>query len=158
MLLLGEFEHTIDAKNRLAVPAELREVLDPRRDGASLIAAPGSNGGLWLWPEKTFEALSADLGGSLVGNAEMIDFERAIFSQAARCPLDTAGRVRLPERLLKRYELSGSVMVLGVRDHLELVSPDRWRNAQDSLPSEEDIWQRARQALAAKKNPGRPEA
>ncbi|MCH2161979.1 MAG: hypothetical protein MK085_08920 [Phycisphaerales bacterium] len=150
MLLLGEFEHTIDAKNRLAVPAELREVLDPRRDGMSLIAAPGSNSALWLWPETTFKALSADLGGSLVGDAELVDFERAIFSQSARCPLDTAGRVRLPERLLTRYALSGSVMVLGVRDHLEVVAPGSWREAQGALPSEDEIWRRARQALAAR--------
>ena len=58
MLLLGEFEHAIDAKNRLAVPADIRDVLNASSRGESLIAAPGSNGSLWLWPETTFENLA----------------------------------------------------------------------------------------------------
>ena len=149
MLLLGEFEHTIDSKNRLAVPADIRDVLLSQGSMAGLIATPGSNGSLWLWPETTFEVLAAELGGSLLGDENMVDFERAIFSQSARCPLDSAGRVRLPERLLARFGLSGSVMVLGVRDHLELMTPLDWRAAQDALPSDREIWQRARKATGA---------
>jgi len=147
VLLLGEFEHTIDSKNRLAVPAEIRDVLSMLElGGGGLIAAPGANEHLWLWPEKTFQELASDLGGSLLGDERMMDFERAVFSQAARCPLDSAGRVRLPERLLSQFGLSGSVMVLGVRNHLELVTPKAWRLQQDALPSTKNIWQQARQA------------
>ena len=149
MLLLGEFEHTIDSKNRLAVPADIRDALMTQGTMGGLIAAPGSNGALWLWPEKTFEVLASDLGGSLLGEKDMTDFQRAIFSQSARCPMDAAGRVRLPERLLARYGLSGSVMVLGVRDHLELMSPQEWTQASMALPSDQEIWQRARKAAAA---------
>ena len=149
MLLLGEFEHTIDSKNRLAVPADIRDVLMSQGTMGGLIAAPGSNGSLWLWPEKTFEALASELGGSLLGDQDLADFERAIFSQSARCPLDSAGRVRLPERLLTRFELSGSVMVLGVRDHLELMAPTAWKAAHEALPSDREIWQRARNATGA---------
>ena len=149
MLLLGEFEHTIDSKNRLAVPADIRDVLLSQGTTGGLIAAPGSNGTLWLWPEKTFEGLAADLGGSLLGEKDMTDFQRAIFSQSARCPMDSAGRVRLPERLLARYGLAGSVMVLGVRDHLELMSPAEWKEASSALPSDQEIWQRARNAAGA---------
>jgi MraZ protein len=146
---LGQFDHSLDAKQRLAIPAELREVLKPKVHGEAFVAAPGLNGSLWLWPELTFEALSSTLGGSIVGDEDLQEFERLVFSQAARVPLDTAGRVRIPDRLLSAYGLSGSVTILGVRDHLELLTPEAWRAAQERLkPVQADIWKRARQALA----------
>lgn len=148
MLLLGEFEHAIDAKNRLAVPADIRDVLNASSRGESLIAAPGSNGSLWLWPETTFENLADELGGSFLGDETMADFERTIFSQSARCPLDSAGRVRLPERLKSRYGLSGSVIILGARNHLELMTPSAWKEVQAALPSDQEIWARAREAAS----------
>tara|TARA_B100001059_G_scaffold229577_1_gene262363 strand:- start:96 stop:566 length:471 start_codon:yes stop_codon:yes gene_type:complete len=148
VLFLGEFEHTIDTKNRLAIPAELRDVLDETTHGTAFVAAPGSNGTLWLWPERTFAELASKLGGTLLGEEELVAFDQAIFSQSARCTIDSAGRVRLPERLLGKFGLSGSVMVLGVRDHLELVAPDAWREKQAALPSDGDVWKRARAALA----------
>lgn len=153
MLLLGEFEHTIDSKNRLAVPADIRDVLMSQGQVSGLIAAPGSNGTLWLWPEKTFELLAGELGGSLLGDEGISDFERSYFSQSARCPLDSAGRVRLPERLLARFGLSGSVMVLGVRNHLELATPEAWRKAHEAMPSDQEIWQRARKATTGNEPP-----
>ncbi|MDE0887990.1 MAG: hypothetical protein OSA40_00885 [Phycisphaerales bacterium] len=150
MLFLGHFEHTIDTKNRLAIPAELRDVFDEATHGTAFVAAPGATGNLWLWPERTFAELASELGGSLLGDEDQIDFERVIFSQSARCPIDSAGRIRLPDRLLTRYGLSGSVMVMGVRDHLEVILPEDWRREQASLPSERDVWRRARQARTAR--------
>ncbi|MFM7799147.1 MAG: division/cell wall cluster transcriptional repressor MraZ [Planctomycetota bacterium] len=150
MLFLGEYEHSLDQKQRLAIPSELREVLDEKRHGEGFIAAPGANGSLWLWPERTFAQLSQSLGGSLVGDPSMQDFERLVFSQAARVPLDSAGRVRIPDRLLQKFGLSGSIMILGVRDHLELCEPAAWKREQERLqPDTSDIWRRARQALSA---------
>ena len=150
MLFLGEYEHTLDQKQRLAIPAELREVMDEKVHGEGFIAAPGTNGSLWLWPEKTFAQLSQDLGGSLLGEPGLQDFERLVFSQAARVPLDSAGRVRIPDRLLAKFGLAGSIMILGVRDHLELLEPTAWKREQERIqPETADIWRRARQALAA---------
>lgn len=152
MLFLGEYEHSLDPKQRLAIPAELRDVLRPEQHGEALIAAPGANGCLWLWPEKTFQELSSSLGGSLLGDEDMQQFERLMFSQAARMPLDAAGRIRIPDRLLQAFKLSGSVMILGVRDHLEVCDPEVWKAEQASLqPLQADIWKRARQALADRK-------
>ncbi len=150
MLFLGEYEHTLDQKQRLAIPAELREVMDEKVHGEGFIAAPGSNGSLWLWPEKTFAQLAQSMGGSLVGDPQVQDFERMVFSQSARVPLDSAGRVRIPERLLQRFGLTGSIMILGVRDHLELTDPASWKREQERLqPVTEDIWRRARMAMQA---------
>ncbi len=150
VLFVGEFEHTLDQKQRLAIPSELREVLDHKVHGEGFIAAPGPNKCLWLWPEKTFAQLAGALGGSLLGDPGMQDFERAVFSKAARVPLDSAGRVRIPDRLLQKYGLNGAIMVLGVKDHLELVTlHDRRQEEERMEPEIDEIWRRARQALAA---------
>ena len=150
MLFLGEFEHTLDSKQRLAIPSEVRDMMSAKVHGEAFIAAPGSNGTLWLWPEKTFEALSSALGGSLLGDDNLQELERLVFSQAARLPLDSAGRVRLPERLVQRFGLNGPVTILGVRDHLELSPPGRWSAERERLePQVSDVWRRARAALAA---------
>ncbi len=155
VLFLGEYEHTLDQKQRLAIPSELREVLDPKVHGEAFIAAPGANGSLWLWPEKTFAQLSTALGGSLVGDPSMQEFERLVFSQAARVPLDGAGRIRIPDRLLQKFGLGGSVMILGVRDHLELTEPGAWKREQERLqPASDDIWRKARMAMAAAQRQG----
>ncbi len=150
MLFLGEYEHTLDQKQRLAIPSELRDVLEAKVHGEAFVAAPGANGSLWLWPEKTFAKLSEDLGGSLVGEPLLQDFERLVFSQAARVPLDNAGRVRIPDRLLSKFGLAGSIMILGVRDHLELLEPGAWKREQERIqPETAEIWRRARQAMEA---------
>jgi len=152
VLFLGEYEHTIDAKRRLAIPAEVRDVFNPQEHGSAFVAAPGPGDTLWLWPERTFEQQARDLQRSLLGDEDLDEFERLLFSQSARIPLDAAGRVRLPERLVNQYGLSGVVMVLGVRDHLELMSPEKWRAKQAELaPMREQIRKRARKAMLARR-------
>ena len=61
MLFLGEFEHALDAKQRLAVPSELRACMPHEGEDAVFVAAPGPNGFLWLWPEATFAELAKSL-------------------------------------------------------------------------------------------------
>jgi MraZ protein len=155
VLLLGEYEFTIDSKQRLAIPAEIRSALKPELHGDGFIVAPGSNGTLWLWPERTFEQMASALGQSLLNDEDMMEFEREMFSQAAKLGIDTAGRVRIPERLLRQYELGNDVVILGVRDHLEIMDPKQWAtHRQAQRPRQTEIWRRARQALRDQQNPG----
>ncbi len=152
MLFTGEYEHTIDAKQRMAIPAEIRAALDPVIHGDAFYAAPGANGALWLWPEQTFEEMAGAMEGSLLPDEEMMEFEELLFSQAARMEIDKAGRVRLPERLLQLAQISHSVVVLGVKDHLELRDPSDWETRRvEKLATQGEIMLRARRALAEKK-------
>ncbi|MCA9286835.1 MAG: hypothetical protein KDA22_16545 [Phycisphaerales bacterium] len=148
MLFFGEYEHTIDAKSRLAIPAEVRDVIDREQIGPALVVAPGTNGSLWMWPEKTFSKIAQAFGGSLLPNAKVAQFERALFSQAARLELDSAGRIRLPDRHLKRFGLAGQVVILGVGQHLELMDVDSWRQQSEAdAAMTPDIWEQARQHM-----------
>ena len=51
MVFSGEYEHTIDAKHRLAIPAELRARLNAEVHGEGFYLVPGPNGALWVWPQ-----------------------------------------------------------------------------------------------------------
>jgi len=148
VLFFGEHEHSIDSKSRLAIPAEVREIIDREQVGPAVVVAPGTNGSLWVWPEKTFGTIAKAFGGSLLPDARMAQFERALFSQAARLELDSAGRIRLPDRLLKRFGLAGQVVILGVGQHLELMDAEGWRaaSAADAEMTPE-IWEQARRHL-----------
>lgn len=144
----GQHERTIDAKWRLAVPAEFRDALDEDRHGSSFYAVSQPEGGLWIWPQRTFENYASELGGTLLEDADLVRYRRQLFANAHNCGLDSAGRVTLSERLLEDHGLSRSVLVLGSGDHLEIVDPDQWREEQTAARTDPGFVQRARQALA----------
>ena len=146
MFFFGQHQHVIDAKQRLAIPAAIRDVLSEEIHGQVFWASPGPNGQLWLWPEKTFQRYAGNLEGSLLPEQDSMDYEQMLFAQSQRCPMDAAGRVRLPETLLDRFNLSGSVIVLGVKDHLEVVDPDTWQGLQQAKWNDPELLDRARQA------------
>jgi MraZ protein len=157
-LFTGEYEHTIDVKQRLAIPAEIRSRLDPQVHGEAFYVVPGPNGALWLWPERTFEQMAGAMEQSLLPAEEMMEFEELLFSQAARLELDKAGRVRLPERLLQVAGITQTVVVLGVKDHLELRDGQVWQaRRQEKLSKQGEIMIRARRALAEQQRQERSE-
>ena len=152
MLFTGEYEHAIDAKGRLAVPSDIRSRLDPEKDGSAFYAVMGPNGALWLWPERTFEEIAGEVDSTLLPEEDTMVYEELLFSQAARIDLDSAGRIRVPERLLSLVGIDSAVIILGVKDHLELREPGDWaeRRQQRLLADQAQIFMRARQARAAR--------
>lgn len=148
MLFTGEYEHTIDAKQRLAIPADIRSRLEGTDHTSAFYLAPGQNGVLWLWPERTFDEMAAATQSSLLPDENMMEFELLMFSQARRLEMDKAGRIRLPERMRREAALGDSVTILGVRDHLELHDTEAWtRQRPDMMARQSQIMLKARRAL-----------
>jgi MraZ protein len=149
VLFTGEYEHTIDAKQRMAIPAEFRSRMDPEVLGSAFYLSPGPNGVLWLWPEKTFEQLAASKEPSLLPSEEEMEFEQWLFSQSRRLELDKTGRVRLPEHVIAEAGLGQQVVVLGVKDHLELHDPQQWKaQRKQKFAKQSEIMLRARRAIS----------
>lgn len=141
----GQHKYAIDEKNRLAIPAAIRDAMDPETHGKAFIALPGPNERLWLWPERIFERWVARQESNPGVEEEIFDFERMIFSQSAHLPLDGHGRVRLPEWMVTRFRLSGEVVIIGNKDHLELYPPEDWREEEARLiPATSELYRRAR--------------
>ena len=156
MLFLGEYEHTFDPKRRLAIPAELRAVFEKLDPEGALVAGPGPNDRLWIWPEHVFADLSKTFGGALPVEDELMELQEDFFTNSARLTFDSAGRIRIPDRHLEEFGFTEDedgarrkVAILGVRDHLELIDAEEWR-ARASLrkQSRGALWRRARQASA----------
>jgi MraZ protein len=149
VLFTGEYEHAIDSKQRLAIPAEHRDQLEAASDAVAMFLVPGPNGLLWLWPESVFRQMVGRMKSTLLPPTERMAYEQLFFSQSRRLELDSAGRIRIPERMIGRAGLgSGRVTILGVNDHLELVDSGIWQMRLEELLSRQaEMALRARAAL-----------
>ena len=144
MLFTGKNELSIDAKQRLAIPAKIRAQLHPKTDGEAFYVTRGPNGVLWLWTERMFERVSGQVEPTLTPPTDLMDFDQTTFPEAQRVELDTAGRIRLPQELLDQAGLGSTVLLLGMRFHMEIWDREAWEaNLQQKQSRRSDIAQRA---------------
>lgn len=126
-MFLGEYEHSIDAKGRMAVPAKYREQI---QRGA--VVSKGMGSCLSVYPMQRWEEKSAELAEGK-SNEELREFERRIFPSAGEVELDAQGRMIIPARLRAYANLGNEVAVLGMRDHFEIWDRVLWRAHQEQL-------------------------
>lgn len=125
MLLTGTFVRTIDEKQRIAVPKPVRESLG-FPDQKTLYLAPGTDGCIQLFPEDVFSALAVQVGRNSPTGQDVRAFSRMFYARAQRVEIDRQGRLRVPVELAEFGRLAKEVVLLGVRDHLELWNRDQW--------------------------------
>ncbi|MCE9529540.1 MAG: division/cell wall cluster transcriptional repressor MraZ [Planctomycetes bacterium] len=123
MLLTGTYPRTVDEKSRLVLPKRVRELMN---EPAILFVTPGPDKSLWLYTEAELERLAARLDQSPATDAEARVFRRLYFAQTETVDLDKTGRLLIPERLAQFAGLQKEVVLIGVRDHLELWDATRW--------------------------------
>ena len=126
LLFVGHYEHSIDAKLRLAVPSEVRAQLDRGEEGPGLYAVIQEGPTLALYTEKGFEKRATELDQSQRPADEILEYELMFYSMANRVEIDKQGRIRLPERLIKLAGLERDVVILGVKDHLQIHDRNAW--------------------------------
>lgn len=129
-MLLGEYEHTIDAKGRVAVPARFRGQLDRGAVISKGMGACLSVYSLARWEEKSNELVANK------ASDELRDFERRIYPSASEVELDAQGRVVIPAKLRAYAHLETEVTVAGVRDHFEIWDRTTWQAYQERLDAE----------------------
>jgi MraZ protein len=138
-LLVGEYEHTIDDKHRLTLPAKFREAF---ADGA--ILTRGLDGCVFAyrredWARSVESRLAALDPLSEAGR----HIRRYFFGGAAEADLDRQGRVILPAHLVAHAKLGREVVVIGIHDHLEIWDRAAWRRELEGLEgSAEDVAER----------------
>ncbi len=129
-MFLGEYEHTIDSKGRIAVPARFRGQLD---HGA--VISKGMGTCLAVCTMERWEEKSAELVAGKT-NDEIRDFERLIYPSASEVELDGQGRMIIPAKLRSYARLENDVTVVGVRDHFEIWGRGIWQEYQAKLEAE----------------------
>jgi MraZ protein len=130
-MFLGEYEHTLDAKGRLAIPARFRSQM-----GRGAVLSKGMGSCLSLYPLEHWEQKSNELIASMTGD-ELRDFERRIYPSACEVELDGQGRIVVPVKLRTYAKLEVNVTIAGVRDHMEIWDRETWQAYQEHLEDEE---------------------
>jgi MraZ protein len=125
MLLTGTYLRSLDEKQRLALPRPVREALG-NPASTVLYAAPGTDGSVSLYPESAFKNLAQQLESVPPTAYEVRAFSRVFYAQAQRLELDRQGRIRIPSELVRLAGLGRELILIGVRDHLELWNKERW--------------------------------
>ena len=144
-MLLGEYAHTIDDKNRLTLPARCR---DDFAEGG--VVTRGLDGCLYLFPREQWEDLVATRFAELdLLSREGRLMQRHFFSAAAEAEPDKQGRIMLPAALIEHARLGRDVVVAGVYDHLEIWDRAAWR---EQLKEVEGSAQHVAERLAAKRD------
>lgn len=129
-MFLGEYEHTIDAKGRMAVPAKFRSQMD-----RGAVVSKGMGACLSVYTMQRWEEKSAELVAGKASD-ELRDFERRIYPSAGEVELDGQGRMIIPARLRAYANLGNEVTVAGVRDHFEIWDRQAWQAYQERLDAE----------------------
>ncbi|GCF08292.1 division/cell wall cluster transcriptional repressor MraZ [Dictyobacter arantiisoli] len=129
-MFLGEYEHTIDAKGRLAVPAKFRAQM---LKGA--VVSKGMGTCLSVYTLEHWEQRSNELVAGMSSD-DLRDFERRIYPSASEIELDAQGRMIIPAKLRAYANLTSEVTVAGVRDHVEIWDRATWQSYQEKLDTE----------------------
>ena len=124
MLLTGTHPRTLDDKKRLVLPKRVREQLG---EPALLYVTPGPDRSLWLFTQDCLERQAERLDQASGADGDARVFRRLYVAQTEAVEVDKAGRILLPDRLSSLAGLNHEVVLLGVRDHLELWDAARWQ-------------------------------
>ena len=127
MAFRGQYEHSLDSKDRLTIPARFRAAL---ADGVVLFEELDPCVSIYTPPQYD-ELAERYLGhlSPLSRDARMM--KRRFHARSHDETIDSAGRVRLPKHLIDHAGLVGACVIVGVQDHLEIWSPERW-SAEDA--------------------------
>lgn len=122
---MGEYQHTIDAKGRLSIPARFREGLGDR-----FVATKGLDNCLFVYPTDEWAKLEEKLKELPFTRADARAFVRFFFSGATECEVDKQGRILIPENLRTYAKLEKDCVVIGVSTRVEIWSRAEWEAYQ----------------------------
>lgn len=130
-MLIGEYQHSVDDKGRLFMPAKFREEL-----GAKFVASRGIGQCLFVFSNDEWTKFSANLTQAPKSNIPAQDFLRLLFASACECEPDKQGRILLPQRLREFAGIEGEAVVIGLMNRAEIWSKQNWdefnkRSSQD---------------------------
>ena len=121
--MTGTYEHSIDAKGRLFIPAKLREEL-----GVTFYLAMGVDECLAIYPQETWNRFTEKFASLPMSQSAAM---RPLFANASKCELDSQGRIVVPAKLRKYAGLEKDAVIIGVNDRAEIWSADAWHAQEE---------------------------
>lgn len=121
-MFIGEYQHSIDEKGRLAVPAKFRFALQK-----GIVVTRGiTDKCLFLYPVDEWEKLAGKISGTSIAKANSLALARLMLAGAMDSVLDSQGRVLVPDYLRKYADLKKEVVIAGLYNRLEIWDKDAW--------------------------------
>ena len=125
-MFMGEYNHTIDAKGRLIVPAKFREQL-----GSEFVVTKGLDGCLFVYSNEEWKHIEDKFREIPLTTKDARKFSRFFFAGAAVCEVDKQGRILLPANLREYAAIEKEIVSVGVLSRVEIWSKDRWMDNGD---------------------------
>ena len=120
-MFMSEYNHTLDTKGRLIIPAKFREVL-----GEEFVISKGMDGCLFVYANDDWNAFEQKLTSLPLINKEARQFARFFLAGAATVEVDKQGRILIPPVLREFADLQKDVVSVGVLNRIEIWSKDNW--------------------------------
>lgn len=138
VMFMGEYNHTIDAKGRLIIPARFRESL-----GEEFVVTKGLDGCLFAYDNQEWNAFEEKLKALPLSRKDNRQFARFFLAGAAPVEVDKQGRILIPANLRDFAGLVKDVVMVGVASRIEIWSREKWEALQEEEEeSVEDIAER----------------
>jgi len=131
-MLIGEFEHSLDAKGRLIMPAKLREDI-----GEKFIITKCLDGCLFAFSIEEWKNFEQKLRTLPISNKDARAFSRFFFAGAIECEIDKQGRFLISSNLREFAELSKDVIIVGMDSRIEIWSKEKWQKCDEDISAEE---------------------
>ncbi|WP_035301804.1 MULTISPECIES: division/cell wall cluster transcriptional repressor MraZ [unclassified Clostridium] len=126
-MFIGEYQHALDPKNRIIVPAKLRDGL-----GNKFVITKGLDGCLYAYPLEEWEILENKLKTLPLTNKDARAFVRFFFSGACEIELDKQGRGLIPQNLKEYAGIEKDIVSIGVLSRVEIWSREKWNEYNES--------------------------
>ena len=132
-MLIGEYTHSIDDKNRISLPAKFRSEL-----GKKIVITPGLDACLFIFTLKEWQKINDKLSQSSLLQADNRSFNRFMFAGAVEAEVDAIGRILVPDFLRDRANLKNKVVFIGVSSRVEIWNEKAWSEYKKVVEKQAD--------------------
>lgn len=136
-MFTGEYHHTIDEKNRLAIPSVIRDKVNTKIEGKGFFITIGLDVCLFMYTPKEWQNIVQQINQLPFTNEKARQFQRLFFSKAQEIPdYDSQGRILIPQNLKDIAKIQKKAVIVGVINRIEIWDETRWKNFESEHSKE----------------------
>ena len=132
-MLIGEYKHSIDEKNRMSLPSKFRKEL-----GKKVVATYGLEQCLFIYEISEWNRIAEEISKLGMLKSDTREFNRFMFGGAVEIEIDSLGRILVPEYLKKYADIKSQATVIGVHKRLEIWNEKKWEDYKMKAVSKAD--------------------
>ena len=131
-MLIGEYEHSLDSKNRIIMPSKFRDDI-----GEKFIVTKGLDGCLFAYSLQEWKNFEEKLRSLPLSSKDARAFSRFFFAGATDCLLDKQGRFLIPSNLIEFAGLEKDLVIVGMNSRIEIWAKSKWKNVDEQISADE---------------------